>query len=283
MEENKTVCPECGTPNEKEYVYCKNCGFPLAGEHQKASVQAPPPVYQPPAAPVAPPVEPVTPPPVSSAVYTPYGAFPSGEIGGVPMEDIGFFIGKKSSSILPKFIKMELTRSNTSWCWPAAILGFFFGPIGASLWFFYRKMVKPALLLLAIGAAFAVATMLLSPTTPIDLSAIYQSALNGDTQEAIQAFRNSIATPSTALGALAGILENVVSLATATLAGLFGYAAYKKHCVSKILAFRQSGIDMRYYKMGLAANGGTSGGLLALGIIALIVINEIVDLIPYFL
>ena len=26
---DKKICPDCGTENEKEYIYCKNCGTPL--------------------------------------------------------------------------------------------------------------------------------------------------------------------------------------------------------------------------------------------------------------
>ena len=26
---DKKICPECGTENEQEYIYCKNCGTPL--------------------------------------------------------------------------------------------------------------------------------------------------------------------------------------------------------------------------------------------------------------
>lgn len=29
---DKKICPDCGTENEKEYIYCKNCGTPLKSE-----------------------------------------------------------------------------------------------------------------------------------------------------------------------------------------------------------------------------------------------------------
>ncbi|MGN0493174.1 MAG: hypothetical protein ACI4F7_05955, partial [Acutalibacteraceae bacterium] len=64
-------------------------------------------------------------------------------------------------------------------------------------------------------------------------------------------------------------------LATCILAGLFGYYAYKEHCVKAILSFRQNGIDPRYYRIGLASLGGVSGGMLAVGIIAMFVIQSI--------
>ena len=57
--------------------------------------------------------------------------------------------------------------------------------------------------------------------------------------------------------------------------GLFGNYIYMNHCTNAIKKYRASGLDQRYYKLGLASLGGTSGGMLAVGIILFIGIENI--------
>ena len=45
----------------------------------------------------------------------------------------------------------------------------------------------------------------------------------------------------------------------------------------------QNGIDQRYYRMGLASLGGVSGGMLAVGIISMIVIENIASIVTVVL
>ena len=279
---DKKICSECGTENERDYTYCKNCGAPLV----KAEPEAKPEfigneaearsdtgsfdastgagAYTPPnygGMPYSP--------------YSPYNTYTSYAMDGVPAEDVAFFVGKKAAEIMPKFMKMEITRSKVSWCWPAAILGFLFGPLGAALWFFYRKMYKIALILLAIGTvlSFTKAALTLNAGSQ-DMSGIFDSIAEGDADALLDAFR-SIESEETAATLLASGLNSIAGLATCVLTGLFGFYAYKNHCVRSIKGFIQNGIDQRYYRMGLASLGGVSGGMLAVGIISMIVIENI--------
>ena len=110
---DKKICPDCGTENEKEYIYCKNCGTPLKskpsaeekpqatqfvssdavnGEQPKAERQAPPPYGSP---------------------YMPYG-YTDYTVDGIPADEVMTFVGKKAADICPKFMRMELTKSKVS-------------------------------------------------------------------------------------------------------------------------------------------------------------------------
>lgn len=282
----KKICSECGTENESEYAYCKNCGAPLIkpaeknetefiGENIQSNFQGsasaeggsvPPTGFTPPI---------YSAPNNGGQPYSPYSVYADYSIDGVPAEDIAFFIGKKSTEIMPKFIKMEITRSKTSWCWPAAVLGFFFGPLGAALWFFYRKMYKIALILLAVGTVITFSTAALTYNTDSTvIDSLIGSLNDGDINSFMDALGN-IDGRQTVLDVIASGIENLASLATCILAGLFGYHAYKEHCVKTIRSFRQNGIDPRYYRIGLASLGGVSGGMLAVGILAMFVIQGV--------
>ena len=131
---DKKICSECGTENENDYIYCKNCGALLTAAPKPETVPestaqetvpktehssfrpAPAPEA---AAPAFKPVPPVYNTENGNTGYTQSGA-PAPD--GIPQEEIALFIGKKSVVIKPKFIKMEITNSKTSWCWPAALL-----------------------------------------------------------------------------------------------------------------------------------------------------------------
>lgn len=283
---DKKICSECGTENENEYSYCKNCGAPLIksapqnetefiGDNIQSNSQGsasteggsvPPSGFTPPT---------YSAPNYGGQQYSPYSVYNDYTIDGISAEDVAFFIGKKSTEIMPKFMKMEVTRSKTSWCWPAAILGFLFGPLGAAIWFFYRKMYKIALILLAAGAVITFSTAALTYNTDSTvLNSVIGSFADGDLNSFMDALEN-IDGRQTALDVIASGIESIASLATCILAGLFGYHAYKEHCVKAIRSFRQNGIDPRYYRIGLASLGGVSGGMLAVGIIAMFVIQSV--------
>ena len=95
---DKNICSSCGTENEPEYKYCKNCGTEIAIAD--------------------------TPPETkftsnsdfnsAGAGYTP-NKFQKGiiadNISGIPADEVAVFVGKKGYDILPKFSKMEMTNS----------------------------------------------------------------------------------------------------------------------------------------------------------------------------
>jgi len=280
---NKNICPECSTENEQEYIYCKNCGSPLeqspedTKEATETTESAPEPVYQPPqqnnnADYTQPDSNTRYTQQTQNNGYSQYANAPFGNSGGVdfidgiPKEEISLFIGRKVFEIMPKFNKMELTQSKFSWCWPAAILGFLMGPLGSALWFFYRKMYKPAVILSVIGAILTIITSLFTIGTTSDtIDTIFDAFSTGDFEQAIETFE-SLDPETTALDTIAGLIDDVSCIATGIICGLLGFYIYKNHCVNKILAYRSVQLNPGYYRLGLPAIGGVSGGMLAIGI-----------------
>lgn len=308
--ENK-ICSECGTENEAKYIYCKNCGSPLVLKNEKFQKQ--PENETADKAAGAPEfngysdanTQPVTDTAAASNIsaqgqnvntsessggsensgYTKgvYSAEPSGSqygIEGIPAEDIAFFVGKKAGDILPKFTSMEFSGSKVSWCWPAALLGFFFGPMGSAIWFLYRKMYKIGALLLVLGAAltFFLAALSYNPSA-VQTDDLFDAFTSGD----IDLLDDLLTGEETVLARVANLIDMAASVACCILSGIFGFYAYKEHCVKAIRNYRMTGIDPRYYRIGLASVGGVSGGMVAVGIVCIIVASNISTLITYLM
>ncbi len=282
--ENK-ICAECGTENEKEYIYCKNCGAQLSSKKEEDTpfestvfVDSMPQSEEP---------KPTIPPQSNSysdsSFPYPYGAYSSYTIDGIPADEVAFFVGKKANDFMPKFLKMEMLRSKNSWCWPVAILGYLFGPIGAAFWFFYRKMYKTAVILLAIGALITFATSALTYNVVNEsLDGIISAFSEGDADAVLSALENFEVEESLPVLIADGI-NSITSLVTAILMGIFSFYLYKEHCVKSIYSFRQNQTDPRYYRLGLASLGGTSGGMLTVGIISMVVVESIASIITTIL
>ncbi len=257
---NMNICPECGTENEEQYKYCKNCGTTLIADNApKAENEC---VSQPDITEIGNPDTASR--PEEAGVYIAKANPDYSCIDGIPHEDIKIFIGKKANEIMPKFINMEITGSKNSWCWPPAILGFFLGPLGAAIWFFYRKMYKPAFIFTAIGAIISLITAILTlNTTNVYTDTIISAFTSGNFSDIMSQIEN---LSPTVLDTVASVIEDISTIATSIITGLFSCYWYKNHCISKIKGFRNMNPDNNYYKLGLMSLGGTSGGMLALGI-----------------
>ena len=131
------------------------------------------------------------------------------------------------------------------------------GPCGAALWFLYRKMYKIGLLLLVLGLP-----ILFGPTVVNYYSGNLSSFLVETASSNISAGVNSLL-----LFTFQGI-----KLLSAIVLSLFADSWYKSFTVKKIKVFHASA-DARYYRFGLSAIGGTSGGALALGIIFIFAVS----------
>lgn len=265
--DNKNICSSCGTENETDYKYCKNCGSELNNEAKNFEPKNN--------------TEYKTATPEQNFKRVPNGIIVD-NISGVSSEEIALFIGKKAYNILPKFSRMELSNSKVSWCWPVAVLGYLFGPLGAACWFFYRKMYKPAVILSVIGAVLTIITTLMTGGIDLDIDAIVDALMNGD-MEAYASVLESISPKETVFATIGGLIENAASIASCILCGIFGLYLYKNHCIEKITTYRAIQADKRYYKMGLASIGGVSGGMATLGAVIMIMSENFATVIATFM
>lgn len=266
---DKNYCPNCSTENESDYVYCKNCGTQLKTEEKpEASKQT---SYSNTSA--------QQPPNYQNKAFNRSNGYDGIDFDGISADEMTDYIGKNSNNIMPKFAKMQITRSKISWCWPVAILGFLFGPLGAAIWFFYRKMYKPATILTVSGAVLAVIINIFSPSFSEEMLQALENALyTSDIESIISAFGN-IPTTDIMASYIISLIEDIANVLTCVICGIYGYHWYKAHCIEKIYEYRSIQTDTRYYRFGLTAIGGVSGGMLALGIILFCVINTLASTI----
>ena len=124
-DKNLVQCPNCGAKNNKDNLFCENCGLPMvenAPVQQKPS-QSGTPLYA----------------PVQNAVQNETRAYAFGatealpqEIDGIPAADWAQYIGNSAPYYLFQFQRMDEFQRKTSFCWSALLF--------APLYFFFRKM-----------------------------------------------------------------------------------------------------------------------------------------------
>lgn len=257
------ICPNCSTKNDDGYNFCKECGATLSQpDFEKA-----PPTY--------PYVNPYN-----------YERPEAKDYDGVTDAEMQVFVGKNALKIIPKFSKMQISGSKTSWCWPAAILGFLFGFFGLSFWFFYRKMNKVALICVAIGLAIGIAQTAITFNTSVMMyNQMFMLIRNYIQDMDFNAFNEGVdfivnqfsALPSISL---ANFLADIENYTAAVLGGIFALGLYKNHAVNKIKQYKNTAITDNYYLYRIELLGGTSGGMVVLGIAIHFTANAIATILP---
>ena len=136
-------CSRCGTMNEPEYVYCRNCGTQL--QNQQTPPQ--PNTYY----------TPINYNTMNAYATTDYSEIEP-EINGVDTKKLEAYVGVKNrDKIMSRFIIAHRTGKNVSWfSWVVFLLGMFLGLTVAASWFFYKKMYKVGMLICAISLALTV-------------------------------------------------------------------------------------------------------------------------------
>lgn len=257
-------CVRCGTENDDKYTFCKKCGAVLENNAGPAPS------------------------------YNPQG-YCANDFEGVSNEEMAAFTGKNAYKILNKFSRMQLANSKVSWCWPVAVLSFFFGLFGSAIWFFYRKMYKPALILVAAGLVLSATRVAIYYKDFSDVlnQTVYaaqefvEDATGNDLNDAesIKQFSNRISkaileAASSARMRAASALSDIERFGSTVLLGMFAMYIYKKHAVKKIKGYRQQYGNSDYYKYGLSAIGGVSAGMAALGVIIMVFVSSIIQTVP---
>lgn len=257
------ICPNCSTQNNDEYSFCKECGAALIQPDFK---EAEPQVR-----------------------YTGPYDYERPEVkdyDGVTDTEMRVFVGKRDSKIMPKFSRMQLSGSKTSWCWAAAIFGFLFGFFGLSYWFFNRKMNKVAFGCIAIGLAVGIAQTAITFNTSVMMyDQIFALIRNYIQDMDLSAFNqgfdfivNQFSTmPSISL---ANFLADIENYTATVLGGIFALGLYKNHAIAKIKQYKTTAITDNYYLYRIELLGGTSGGMVVLGIVIHFVANSIATALP---
>lgn len=251
------TCKNCGTQNEKEFEYCKNCGAKLEEEQINQNGNS----FN------------------QDSSFNPNFTYNEPFYEGVTPSEMTLFVGKKSCDILPKFQKMKLSHSKVSWCWPLAVLSFLFGPFGAAIWFFYRKIYKYAWLFSGIGLLFSAITMIINFD---QLNYLFDNLINafktGDISNLVEISEKNVINISTTSQILSYI-DDLVNIALTVVTGIFGYYIYMNHAIEQIKSYKNENNDPRFYQMGISSIGGISGGMLAVGILVMIGSDMVISII----
>lgn len=290
MENEKIICNDCSTENEQKYDYCKNCGAKLNKGDKEPSAYSfsthtastenteaqnfnnnsgntynQNPNFQ----------QNYTDPNFNQQSFGQNNFNHSNtfveSINGIPYGEVATFVGKESNKYMPVFSRLEITGRKAAWHWPCALLSFFLGPLGVSLWYFYRKMYKHAAIFATLGAVLSViSTLIIGPAEASeDIFELYSSFLNGVFLE------NPLSSEGVLKYEIINLLSGLIELVLTIICGLFTHNWYKEHICKSIFKYRTSNVDVRYYQMGLMSLGGTSGGMLALGFAIMFFVENI--------
>ncbi|MCI8360233.1 MAG: hypothetical protein HFE86_02725 [Clostridiales bacterium] len=232
MNPSRTKCPVCAVSNEPDALYCKRCASPIAPSSPGGER-------------------------ASCAAQTITG------FEGASVEDAAIFVGRCAGHYIPKFIDMELRRSRAGWNWPVFLLALFFGPAALSIWFFYRKMYRPALLFLSGGLLILAANTLVSYDFNLQYFSLFIDRLHELRASAITpaVFLQFIthATPAAANGSVNYVLNTMLStliFAGKLAAAVFANGIYKGHVAKCVGAAREAESPAE----GLRALGGVNPG-----------------------
>ena len=237
------ICPECETENEPEYQYCKNCGNPLFEKN---------------------------PQPVISGINDGHGS---------STDEIYTFVGKNAPKIVPKFENLQSSGTKVSWCWPPFIFGFFFGPIGAAVWFLYRKMYSAASVFATVGIAanyimFALNRFFHIGNSTNDMLQIYlENYINGDITT--ERLFNILTDKQVIITFFTTSVYSSLNIACAVIAGIFGIYFYKKHTQKTITRIKSTVTDQNFVKFALASKGGISVGAVVVGLLIVTFLSNI--------
>jgi predicted PurR-regulated permease PerM len=168
-------------------------------------------------------------------------------------------------------------------------LQFTLGFLGSAIWFFYRKMYKLAILFVAIGLVFTTVTTILTYDEQISTSRdvlenFYQFLDESESDDVnpqsniIEDIENAPDSNTTIIKpGIAKVLGWIEQFVGTAIVGMFALYFYKKRCIKKIIEFKNSEVGSRYYSYCLGLVGGTSGGMLAIGIIIAFLVTTVVE------
>ena len=132
-------------------------------------------------------------------------------------------------------------------------------------------MYKQATLLAILGAILTIVTSVITGIITPELTNSLNYVLESGDINAILNALNSIPPSKVVIYTVFTLLNDLINLLIFILCGIFGFSIYKNHCIEKIHLFKMHQSQSPYYKLGLASIGGVSGGMLALGVIIMVI------------
>lgn len=229
-------CLRCGEKNGDEYTYCGLCGALL--------------------------------PEIEAACLYGEGVDEKDEnIAESPSEvslyEMETFVGKNSGEIVEKFKALQSRGKKTVFYPILLLIGIFFGLPGVALWFLYRKMVKPAALLL-VGSFLMRMTLLVFTFDFAEISFelllvllqnIFRTELGAG--EYLPLIYSVISFLSVGRAPFA-FAKYLITASGSVFLSLLAISVYKRHSMRRIFELKSAAPDKESYIKALRIHGGTS-------------------------
>lgn len=257
------VCLRCKTENNPDYKYCKTCGAALPFVDQK-------PIWD-----------------YEEERASAEESF--SDNGEISTYEMNVFVGKNSEIITPKFTRLEQLGKKNDFCLPVLLLGLFFGVFGVAAYFLYRKMIKPAAIVMAVGIGMTAVSVALNFGTIISVMQAYREMFTAVvtsgtmiSESEITAQLSSLTTSENSLVSmiLSYINQYVLGVAFPIVAALFTDYIYMEHAISKISEIKEENLPKTEYFLALHKAGGTSGGSVVVGALIYMAAETLLIAIP---
>ena len=214
------ICISCATKNPSHFEYCKHCGAPL--------------------------------PVVDKVVWEEPVNIEHPDFDEISYQEYSLFVGKNSDSVLSDF-----HAPHTRFCLPVLLSGMFFGFVGMSVWFFYRKLKKAGFVLLLIGFLL------------MGAEAFFNASLNKALVNLVSSLSFENTSPELwslifeSYGQAYLEISSYISFIASFFVSAFALKLYKKESFKRILSIKESyeqspAIPL---ELMLKLNGGVSVGL----------------------
>lgn len=223
MRNEKIICPVCGTANDLDFKYCKNCGEKLPKPCDNGYSNGYTPEY------------------IPSYYKSGNSYYENDRIDNSTMVS---FVGRNSNMYITKFSQMKYTGKSVSWNWIVFVITLVLGPLGAAACFFYRKMYKlgfiftaVSFVLMGIEGWFSVICPLSNTLNSDVVKSIEDALINED----INGYLNSLsALLSDVVANANNLVENIVFFIECGISLFTSFAfnkIYEKHCEKTIIKY----------------------------------------------
>lgn len=246
-------CPNCGKENPAEEPVCLNCSARLYNTQNGGKPFVPP----------------IDLPNMSNQQFGkgPVPISPFDNIGENTVGDTAEFVGINANKYIPKMYKIEKEKKKASWNWAA----FLFAPY----WFFYRKIQKIGIILMAImllTSAFCTNKNVFNAQQTIvnTVNEFYEG--NATQEQLMQEYYDYMKMPQ-------NLVIMGVTLAVHLYAGIMGNYHYKKKAEKDIKIIKQTSQNPEQYRMNLFRKGGVSALFLALSLFGYYCASSVVSMI----
>lgn len=280
-ENEKLICPVCGSENEKDSRFCQQCGvatqnyaaYDRHSEEENKEQDAP---YSPPSDTESPFTHHTPPPNYTTFTFDPMGGLKAeDEIGeGVTVGECAKFV-KTSTPFYSRLFHQIHTIGRSRFS--------FSGFIFSGGWLLYRKMYKLGALITALLALFIITDLYITTFYSeliIQLNQVSQSSFwfaQAENTITLQEFIMSLDTEDITV-LIIGYLAEMGHLAIRVLCGIFGNRWYRKHCLKKITSIKSAADSKETADSQLQTKGGVNTAL-ALSLFASLIL---LYSLPYF-